>query len=69
MQNYNKLTKIIKDVTGRECVTCVHFGTEKCREIHNDGCATCPMFAVILNQLHMFESCIKSSEENIKPNE
>ena len=56
MNNYQKLTKIIKDEHGNEQVACVYFGTEKCRTIHKDGgCPTCPMIAAMMNQLSWLE--------------
>lgn len=56
---YRKLTKVIKLEDGRECVTCVNYGTEECH-IHKSGgnCSNCPMFAAILNQLYCFEEII-----------
>lgn len=56
MNNYQKLTKIIKDERGNEQVACVYFGTEQCRVIHKDGgCPTCPMIAAMMNQLSWLE--------------
>lgn len=57
------LTKIVKDENGKEFVACAYWGTEKCSKIHkNEGCATCPMIAVMLNQLHYYEECF--AEDN-----
>ena len=56
---YARLTKIVKDSSGREYVACINLGTEGCR-IHNNvpDCAHCPFFGAILNQLYEFESII-----------
>lgn len=62
---YQKLTKIIKDEKGREVVTCRFFGTDECRIIHKNGCDTCPMMSVFLNQLNAFETIyLKDVSEN-----
>ena len=62
MNNYQRLTKIIKDKHGNEQVVCVYFGTEKCRTIHKNGCPTCPMVAAMMNQLACFEECFDQTE-------
>lgn len=63
---YTRLTKIVKDQDGRDCVTCVSFGTERCH-IHNGipDCARCPMLAAILNQLYGFEEIIIENHQNV----
>lgn len=60
---YTRLTKIVKDQDGRDCVTCVNFGTERCR-IHNDvpDCIHCPMLGAIFNQLYAFEDMISGEQ-------
>ncbi len=62
---YTRLTKIVKDQDGRDCVACVNFGTERCR-IHNDvpDCARCPMLGAIFNQLYALENMVLSQYEN-----
>lgn len=62
MNNYQKLTKIIKDEHGNEQVACVYFGTEKCRAIHKGGCPTCPMIAAMMNQLSALEDYFIQNE-------
>lgn len=63
---YTRLTKIVKDQDGRDCVTCVNFGTERCH-IHNGvpDCTNCPMLAAILNQLYGFEEIIIENYQNV----
>ena len=63
---YTKLTKIVKDQEGRECVTCVNFGTDRCH-IHNDipDCIHCSMLGAILNQLYVFENIVYDDCQNI----
>lgn len=64
MNNYQKLTKIIKDEHGNEQVACAFFGTEKCRAIHKDkNCPTCPMIAAMMNQLAAFEDYFIQNKE------
>ena len=60
---YTRLTKIVKDQDGRDCVTCVNFGTERCR-IHNGvpDCIHCPMLGAIFNQLYAFEDMISGEQ-------
>lgn len=56
---YTRLTKTIMS-EGRECIACIHHGTDKCR-IHTGrvaDCAHCEMFGAILNQLHAFEEAV-----------
>lgn len=59
---YARLTKIVKGQDGRDCVTCVNFGTERCH-IHNEvpDCIHCPVLGAILNQLHAFEDIVLDS--------
>ena len=61
--SYRCLTKVTKDENGKEAVSCIYFGTEKCR-IHKgvNGCGECNVFAAIINQLHVFEEIIKLNE-------
>ena len=60
---YTRLTKTTT-VDGRECVTCIYYGTEKCR-IHNGvaGCNQCDVLAAIINQLHAFEMAVFDSPD------
>lgn len=60
---YARLTKIVKGQDGRDCVTCVNFGTERCH-IHNEvpDCIHCPVLGAILNQLHAFEDIVLDSQ-------
>ena len=62
---YTRLTKIVKGQDGRDCVTCVNFGTERCR-IHNGitDCVHCPMLGAILNQLYVFEDMFVGEQAN-----
>ena len=61
---YTRLTKTAKDANGNEYVACVFYGTEECH-IHTgvSGCATCPVFAAILNQLCEFETMMEEGDE------
>ena len=61
---YTRLTKIVRDENGRDCVTCVNFGTERCH-IHNGvpDCAHCPMLGAIFNQLHVLEDIVDDVTE------
>ena len=65
MREYKKLTKIIADANGNECVACALYGTDECRTIHNgQGCYGCPMLALILNRLYCYETyCQKEENE------
>lgn len=54
---YKELTKVV-EVDGKQCVACIKFNTSECL-IHNGGCASCKMFAAILNQLHAYEEILK----------
>lgn len=64
---YTRLTKIVKDPKGRNCVTCINFGTSKCH-IHNGtpDCNHCPMLAAILNQLSYFEEITIDNYQNME---
>ena len=66
---YTKLTKVVKDESGRECVTCIGYGTPACH-IHSGGigCAQCPLMAAILNQLHTFEEIAAEAMEDSERN-
>ena len=63
---YTRLTKVTKDDSGRDCVACANFGTDRCR-IHNDipDCIHCPMLGAILNQLCAFEDIISGDAYNL----
>ena len=63
---YKRLTKITTCQDGRECVSCVDFGTVRCR-IHNNvpDCAHCPVFGAILNQLCAFEDVMCQQCKNV----
>lgn len=60
---YTRLTKTI-NVDGRDCVSCIYCGTEKCR-IHSGllSCMQCDVFAAILNQLHALEDIICEEQQ------
>jgi hypothetical protein len=54
------IQRLIKKVilNGNETLTCVFYGTEKCRNIHNKGttsCVDCPMMAQIMKKLYLYE--------------
>lgn len=53
---YSRLTKVITQEDGKECVTCALYGTEKCH-IHNGtpDCGHCEVLGAIFNQLNNFE--------------
>lgn len=55
MKNYQPLTKIITDELGNQSVACALLDTKDCQKLHKNGCATCPMLAAMMNQLHTFE--------------
>lgn len=55
---YQPLTKVSDD--GR--IECFLTGTEKC-QIHNGGCANCPVLNAILTQLNAFEEVYLSKED------
>lgn len=63
---YTRLTKTIS-IEGRECVTCIYYGTEMCR-IHKGipDCNHCDVLAAILNQLHAFEEIFYEEQQDIK---
>lgn len=60
---YTRLTKVI-NLNGRECVTCIYYGTEMCR-IHNEvpDCGHCNVLAAILNQLYVFENIVGEMQD------
>ena len=63
---YTRLTKIVKDQDGRDCVACVNFGTDRCR-IHNGvpDCIHCQVLGAILNQLYSFENIICEDSQDV----
>lgn len=63
---YTRLTKTItitKDQESRDVVSCINFGTERCR-IHNGtpDCCHCPLMGAILNQLFEFENMMEDCQ-------
>ena len=66
---YARLTKTTT-IEGRECVSCIFYGTEMCR-IHKgiSDCGHCDVFAAILNQLHTLENIIYEEHQDIKTEE
>ncbi len=63
---YTRLTKTTT-AEGRECVSCIYYGTERCR-IHKgiSDCNHCEVFAAILNQLHAFEDIFCEASRDIE---
>lgn len=60
-----KLTKVVMH-NGRECVTCIYNGTDKCRIHNNDntsGCMNCAIMGAILNKLNMIEEVLEEEKE------
>jgi hypothetical protein len=58
---YARLTKVV-DVKGQECVSCIYYGTERCRARNGvTHCGNCDVFVAILNQLYEFENIVCSS--------
>lgn len=58
---YKPLTKKII-LNNQECITCVAFGTDKCK-IHTGeakGCSDCSALSAIFNQLFAFEEAYTS---------
>ena len=60
---YERLTKLIKDDKGHECIVCIDYGTDRCR-LHNGvpDCIHCPMLCAIMNQLYIFEEVMFEKE-------
>lgn len=70
---YTRLTKTAI-IDGRECVTCIFYGTNMCHHIHNNvvDCGHCEVFAAILNQLHAFEDIVfdvqqEDADQRVEP--
>ena len=63
---YTRLTKTTI-IEGRECVSCIFYGTEMCR-IHKgiSDCGHCDVVAAILNQLHTLENILLDECQGIK---
>jgi hypothetical protein len=60
-----RLTKVVQK-DGKECVTCIYNGTDKCR-IHNFGntygCMNCPVMGAILNKLNAIEEILEENDK------
>lgn len=58
---YKRLTKRIEIEDGKECVTCINYGTEKC-PVHTgevSNCLCCPTLGAVFNQLYLFEEVMQ----------
>lgn len=59
MIDYEPLTKLVSDKSGKPMAVCRYEGTEQCQLHKTNGCESCKnctVFAFILEQLNTFES-------------
>lgn len=58
---YKELTKTIIE-NGKEMVVCASYKTPECQAGNGvNGCTSCPKLGAMINQLHVFETVIKTA--------